>query len=205
MKTTNRVMNRVVLLLVGIVLLGAGVATIIAALQSAGASPAWLDGPVTAISEAWTTVGAWRVEVTGIGAVSVFMVAAAAAVIVLTMLLLMFVLSRRRGGSKNVLDVKSGDGRTTVDRNVADAVLTAPLNSRPDVIAARTSAYRLKTSHAIELAVTVRPGASLAAVTEAAETAIRDWDQLLGSRVPIMLHLSDRRWRDTFRARTRVS
>lgn len=205
MKTTNRVMNRVLLLLVGLALLGAGVASIVAAVRSAGASPAWLDGPATTVSETWTAAAEWRVEVAGVGAVSVLVIIAAVAAIVMAVLLLVFVFTRRGRGVKNVLEVKSDAGRTAVDRNVADAVLTNPLNDRPDVIAARTSAYRLKKSHALELAVTVRPGASLGAVTEAAETAVRDWDQLLGSRVPIMLHLSDRRWRDAFRARTRVS
>ncbi|QYM65196.1 hypothetical protein [Microbacterium sp. Se5.02b] len=50
----------------------------------------------------------------------------------------------------------------------------------------------------------MRPGAPLGAVVDAAEAAIREWDELLGERIPIMLHLSDRRWRDAFRSPRRV-
>lgn len=204
MRATNRVINRVVLALAGLVLLAAGVLLIGGAAHSAGVLPEWLDGPAAGASRVWASAAESEVEIQGLGVLPLLLVVAAGAASVMALLLLVFLFTRRRGGSKDVLDVRRPDGRTAVDRNVADAVLTDPLKARPDVVSARTSAHRLKRTHAIELAVTVRPGASLSAVSAAAEEAIRAWDALLGSRVPIMLHLADRRWRDTFRARTRV-
>ncbi|MBO0981912.1 hypothetical protein IPV10_15280, partial [Microbacterium sp. SD291] len=132
------------------------------------------------------------------------LVAASAAALLLTVLLLFFLFSRAGSKAKNVLRVETDGGRTTVDRNVADAVLTAPLAARPDVISARSAVHTVRRAPAVELVVTVRRGASLAGVLAAAESAVRDWDALLGVRTPVMVHLADRGWRDSLRSRRRV-
>lgn len=204
MNATNRIMNRVLLFLAGVVLLGGGLVALAAGVLSAGNAPAWMQRPAGAVAEAWASAADWTWEVAGIGTVSVPAVLAAAAVVVLAVLLIVFLSTRRRGGSKTVLEVDAAGGRTTVDRNVADAVLTEMLLARPDVLSARTGAYRIGRARAVELAVVVQPGASLGAVVAAAETAIGEWDRLLGARIPILLHLSDRRWRDALRSTTRV-
>lgn len=203
MNATNRVMNRIVLFIAGAILLTCGAAAAVAGLLGAGDPPVGVQGILTSAEQAGAAA-AWSIDVAGVGTVPLVLLIAAAAALILTVLLLVFVFTRRRGGSRNVLEVDAAGGTTTVDRNVADAVLTAPLISRPDVVSARTGAYRVRKTRAIELVVTVQPGASLGAVVTAAESAIRDWDELLGTRVPIMLHLSDRRWRDALRPRTRV-
>ncbi|MDF2507307.1 MAG: hypothetical protein K0Q52_1166 [Microbacterium sp.] len=204
MNATNRFVNRSVLFLVGAALLVAGVVALAAGALATGDAPAWIRRPAREVAAAWEPArdGTW--EVPGIGVVSTPLLFGAAAVLVLTTLLVVFLSSRRRGRSKTVLDVDTVAGRTTVDRNVADAVLTEPLIRRRDVLSARTGAYRIGQTRAVELAVTVRPGASLGGVVAAAEEAIGDWDDLLGSRIPVLLHLSDRRWREGFRAPTRV-
>uniref|UniRef100_UPI001443E8C7 hypothetical protein n=2 Tax=unclassified Microbacterium TaxID=2609290 RepID=UPI001443E8C7 len=160
--------------------------------------------PATQVAAAWESAEGWTWQAMGIGPVSMPVLLALAAAVVLTVLLVVFLSSRRRGRSKTVLDVVTATGRTTVDRNVVDAVLTEPLIRRPDVLSARTGTYRVGSTRAVELAVTVRPGAPLATVVAAAEAAIGEWDDLLGSRIPILLHLSDRRWREGFRSPTRV-
>lgn len=204
MNATNRVMNRVLLFFAGAALLVAGAVALAAGIISAGEVPEWMRRPASAVADLWESALGSTVEVGGVGAVSVPLLLAAATAVILTVLLIVFLSTRRRGRSKTVLEVDAAGGRTTVDRNVADAVLTEPLVRRPDVISARTGAYRVGRTRAVELAVIVRPGAPLGAVVEAAEEVIRDWDELLGARIPILLHLSDRRWRDAFRATTRV-
>lgn len=204
MNATNRFVNRSVLFLVGAVLLAAGAVALAAGLLAAGEPPAWLRRPATQVAAAWESAEGWTWQAMGIGPVSMPVLLAVAAAVVLTVLLVVFLSSRRRGRSKTVLDVVTATGRTTVDRNVVDAVLTEPLIRRPDVLSARTGTYRVGSTRAVELAVTVRPGAPLATVVAAAEAAIGEWDDLLGSRIPILLHLSDRRWREGFRSPTRV-
>jgi hypothetical protein len=204
MNATNRVINRLVLFLAGAVLLIAGASVLAAGLLGAGEPPSWAQGSLAAASEAWASATGWTVNMAGIDPVPVVLLVAAATALLLTVLLLVFVFTRGRGRSNDVLAVDTDRGTTTVDRDVADAVLTEPLNARPDVISARVGAYRVRRAPALELAVTVQPGASLDAVLAAAESAVRDWDQLLGTRIPIMMHLSDRRWRDALRPRVRV-
>ncbi|MFK3676475.1 hypothetical protein ACI2IP_02005 [Microbacterium sp. NPDC090218] len=204
MNATNRLMNRVLLFVAGAVLLAGGGIALAAGTLAAGTPPEWLRRPVDAVAGAVDTAAGWTWQVAGIGTVSVPLLIVGAAVVILTVVLLAFLGTRRRGGSKTVLEVDVAGGRTTVDRDVAEAILTEPLVRRPDVLSARTGAYRIGRTRAVELAVTVRPGAPLGAVLAAAEKAVEEWDELLGARIPIMLHLSDRRWRDTFRSPTRV-
>lgn len=204
MNPSNRIMNRVLLFLTGVVLLVGGLVALAAGVLAAGDPPAWMRRPATAVAEAWASVADWTWEVAGVGTLSVLAVIAVAAVVLLAVLLIVFLSTRKRGRSKTVLEVGTAGGRTTVDRNVADAVLTGALLERPDVLSARTGAYRIGRARAVELAVVVQPGASLGAVVAAAETAVGEWDRLLGARIPILLHLSDRGWRDALRSTTRV-
>ncbi|WAA66989.1 hypothetical protein [Microbacterium oxydans] len=204
MNATNRGMNRVLLFCTGAVLLIAGAAALAAGALSTGAAPTWLRGTASAAADVWSSIAGLTWEITGIGSVSVLILIAVAALVLLTLVLIAFLSSRTRGRSKTVLEVDTPGGRTVVDRSVADAVLTAALSSRPDVLSARADAYRVRGTRALELAVVVQPGASLGAVVAAAEGAIREWDALLGARIPILLHLSDRRWRDALRSTTRV-
>lgn len=204
MNATNRFMNRLLLFVVGVVLLVGGGVALAAGTLAAGDPPRWLRRPASTATDAVETAAGWTWQIPGIGEVSASWLLAGATAVILTGILLAFLGTRRRGGTKTVLEVDVAGGRTTVDRDVAEAVLTEPLVRRPDVISARTGAYRIGRTRAVELAVIVRPGAPLGAVVTAAEKAVQDWDDLLGARIPILLHLSDRRWRDTFRSPTRV-
>jgi len=204
MSATSRVWNRVLLFVAGAVLLLVGCAALAAGVVSAGNPPDWLRRAATRAVDAWGTAAAWTWEIEGIGTVPTIPLIAATVVVLLTVVLMIFVFTRGRGRSTTVLEVDSVDGRTTVDRNVVEALLTEPLIRRPDVLSARTGAYRVGKARAVELAITVRPGASLGAVVAAAEGVIAEWDQLLGARIPILLHLSDRRWRDALRSTMRA-
>lgn len=204
MNATNRVMNRVLLFLAGVVLLAAGIVALAAGILAGGDPPVWTREPLRVITDVWSSLARWTVDVAGVGPVSVLLLIAVGTALLLTVLLLVFLGTRGRGRTREVLEVDGVGGRTAVDRSVADAVLAEPLSRRPDVLAARAGAYRVRHAPAIELAVTVRPGAPLGAVVAAAQAAVREWDQLLGSRVPILLHLADRGWRDSFRTATRV-
>nr|WP_017203710.1 hypothetical protein [Microbacterium barkeri] len=199
MNATNRVMNRVLLFLAGVVLLAAGIVALAAGILAGGDPPVWTREPLRVITDVWSSLARWTVDVAGVGPVSVLLLIAVGTALLLTVLLLVFLGTRGRGRTREVLEVDGVGGRTAVDRSVADAVLAEPLSRRPDV---ETS--RVRRAPAIELAVTVRPGAPLGAVVAAAQAAVREWDQLLGSRVPILLHLADRGWRDSFRTATRV-
>jgi hypothetical protein len=199
MNATNRVLNRAVLLVFGVVMLVAGATAITFGLQ-----PEWAEPWGTRAAEVASTLGEPAIEVTGAGTIPVAALAALAAAALALVLLVVFVFTRGRGRAKSVLRADVAGGRTVVDRNVAEAVLAGTLAERSDVLSARTGAYLVMGTRAVELAVTVQRGASLDRVLAAAEAVVDEWDALLGARVPILVHLADRNWRDALRHRTRV-
>jgi len=200
MNATNRLLNRGLLLICGLILLAGGAAAI-----ALGMPPAWAEpGLGMSAERLLARVGAWGVEVPGVGVVAGSVLVSLGAALVLSILLLMFLFTRGGGRTRTVLRMDGEHGRTSVDRSVAEAVLAGSLAERADVISARTGVYLVKREPAIELAVTVQRGASLGRVLDAAESSVRDWDSLLGTRLPVLVHLSDRNWRDGLRSRTRV-
>ncbi|WP_407358522.1 hypothetical protein LTA6_000381 [Microbacterium sp. LTA6] len=203
MNSTNRVLNRGLLLICGLILLAGGAAAVVLGVRPAWAEPG-VERSTKATSDLLAQVGTWVVDVPGAGSVSGAAIVLIGVALVLAVVLLVFVFTRGKGKTPTVLSVDAGSGRTSVDRNVAEAVLGGSIADRPDVISARTGVYLVKRERAIELTVTVQRGASLGRVLDAAESAVDDWDALIGTSVPVMLHLADRSWRDGLRSRTRV-
>jgi hypothetical protein len=200
---TNRVLNRIVLLLVGIVLAAAGAIEILLAARPAWAMPA-LDAAGRGARAALAHVLSWTVAGPDGRDIAVATVLAFVVGAVLLVLLIVFLATRGGGRTSTVLRVDEERGDTAVDRTVADAVLTAPLRDRPDVLSAHTSVYRVRRAPAIRFAVTPRQGASLPRVIRAVDQAVADWDALAGTEIPVVLHLQGRGWLDRWRSATRV-
>lgn len=200
MNATNRVANRIVLL-IGALLSGcAGLLAI-----ATGAHLPWAD---TVLSWMGRTVGdlvgTWRLRMPGGVDVPGPAVAGVALAVVVAGAAIVFLATRGGGRAAEVLREQSGHGATIVDRSVADAVVSGVLAARADVLSARTAVYRVARTPALAVTVTVRKGARLDAVLAEAESSVREWDALLGRRSPVLVHLADGRWRDSLRSRTRV-
>lgn len=203
MNSTNRVLNRLLLLIGGLVLAVIGAASLLWAVR-----PAWADDALTAIEQraddAITDIGAVTITVAGVGELPIALLAALAVALLLVIALVVFIFTRGRGDVREVARMTASDGRTDVDRNVVDAMLVRPLAGRADVLSARTGVYRVKGTRTVRLAVTVRQGASLGDVLTAADRAIQDWDALLGGTTPVLVHLTDRGFLERLRPATRV-
>lgn len=204
MRLTGSVGNRIVLLGGGLVLLAAGVALLAAGLDAARLLPVGAAGAVSAVERASAEATAATVDLGGTWALPVAVVIAAGAALIAVVLLLAFLFTRGRGRVRDVLAVPGPRGATTVDRSVADGVLGETLAARSDVVSARTVARRAGRRTAIGLVVTPRKGAALGAVVAAAESAVEEWDRLLGTAVPVVVHVADRGWRELFRSRQRM-
>ncbi|MGM7667667.1 hypothetical protein [Microbacterium sp. A93] len=203
MTSTNRTLNRVVLVLCALLLTVAGAAALLWAFR-----PGWAEEFLTEAERliAGVLVGAAAstVTISGVGDVPIALIAALLAALILAVALTIFVFARGRGDVREVSRMAASDGRTDVDRNVVDVVLTGALTARPDVLSSRTGVYLVRGTRTVRLAVTVRQGASLGDVLAAAERAIKDWDSLLGGEIPILIHLTDRGWLDRYRSAIRV-
>lgn len=203
MNATNRALNRLILLIGGLLLAAAGASALLWVTR-----PVWAEGVLRSIErsvrEAAEAIAEPTIEVGAVGDVPVAAVVAVAVSLVLAVALIVFVFTRGRGHVHEVVRMTAPDGRTDVDRDVVDAVLVRPLSERPDVLSARTGVYGVRGTPTVRLSVTVRQGASLGDVLAAARHAVQDWDVLLGSRTPVLVHLTDRGWLARYRSAARV-
>lgn len=203
MNSTNRILNRSLLLVCGLLFAAVGATAIVAGTQPQWAEP--LMTRWTALSDATISqIDDWMVTLPGMVGVPGAVIVSLIIAVVLTIILVAFVFTRGGGKIKTVLSFDEDSGFTSVDRNVADAVLTGKLSERLDVLSARTGVYRVKGAPAIQLTVTVRNGADLRRVLLTVEDTVQAWDELAGVRVPVMVHLSDRGWLDGLRSSVRV-
>lgn len=198
MNATNRVVNRMVLLVIGLLLAAVGAAVVLLAW-----SPPW-SHPVRAVADDAVAPlrPLWDVTVTlpllGIDMPAGALYAAGAALLLIA-LLTVFLCTRGGGRRRTVLDLGGPHGRTRVDREVARAVLADAIAARPDVLSARLDAYTVKRDPAIDLVVRMRRGADPSRVIAAVERVVEEWDALAGRRLPVLVHLADRTWRDRLR------
>lgn len=199
MNSTIRALNRAVLLIGGILSAVVGLAALLWAVR-----PAWAQSVLSDVEHAVDTALNGSSVAVGDIYVPTVLIAAFIAALILAVVLIVFVFARGRGSVLEVARVSEDDGRTDVDRNVVDTVLSGALSPRPDVLSARTGVYLVKGTRTVRIAVTVRQGASLGDVITAAERAIQDWDSLLGGETPVLIHLTDRGWLGRYRSAARV-
>ncbi|SDS82013.1 hypothetical protein [Microbacterium paraoxydans] len=204
MTSAGTVANRIVLLGGAAMLLGGGVVLLAAGLRSAGALPAPAEDVLVQADGLVAWSGAWGLDIPGAGFVPLWALAGLAAAVLLVVLLLAFLLTRRPRRERTLLRLAGEGGTTTVDRSVAEQLLAAPLADRADVLAARVTSRKAGREIALGLVVTPRPGAALGQVLAAADAVVQEWDAVTGTRMPVVVHIADRGWRELFRSRQRM-
>ena len=204
MNATNRVLNRLVLLLAGAVLCGAGAWMLAVALR-----PEWVERSLSALDKrvesVVSSVDGWAIAIPGTDGVPGAVVLACLIAVAVAICAVLFIGTRGGGRIRTVLREEGSAGDTAVDLSVADAVLAAPLRDRNEVIAADCEAARVRRAPAMKLTIKVRRGADLSDVLGAADRAIGEWDRMAGEpETPVVLHLADLGWMDRMRSGTRV-
>lgn len=206
MRSNSRVLNRGLLLVCGLLLAAAGTAAVLRDTALWDAPSRWTGSwsAPDVVGRGVSRAGETAATLPAVGGMPGGVLVGLGLALLLASLLVWFVSTRHRGGTTTVLRLKADGGRTAVDRNVAEALLSAELEERPDVLSARTRVYRVRGTETIDLAVTVRRGADLGRVLAAAEEAVNAWDALAGVRVPVVVRLSGRNWLDGLRSADRV-
>ncbi|GAA1581793.1 hypothetical protein [Leucobacter aridicollis] len=188
MNDVSRILNRVVLLLVGCLIAAAGAALALWA-QWPNALPPWLTEAGARAVERAHQLTIWGARALGLDE----RLSVAASVLIASLVVLLavvwFVATRRTQRPSVALTAGGPAGRTEIDPGLATLALAGPLRDRRDVTSARVSLHRVRRVTTIRLAVTVRRGARLDEVISAAEAAVADWDVLAGVRMPVLLHL----------------
>ena len=98
-------------------------------------------------------------------------------------------LRQDRGHAASVLGRRAGSGRTRVDLAVPRTLLTDRLAENPDVPASRVTAYDVRGTATLEVAVRARRGVSPAAVGDDVLSALRALDAVLGEELPASVQI----------------
>ncbi|WP_144662055.1 hypothetical protein [Paenarthrobacter nicotinovorans] len=195
MRNTNRALNRILLTILGIVLLGAG-----AALIAAGTMPG--------VAEFWTTTGSTARDglrnLVGTAPLpdpvrSWWLVLEIAVLLVGAILGAAWIASQGGGKTPRFAEDSEGSaGRTVVDTGLVSAAVREALTGRPDVLAASVSTWESRRGTALRLRLEARKGACPRELGDTAAQLLQELDAWLGHPAPALVRI-------TSGPRTRVS
>ena len=187
MNTTNRGLNRAVILLIGLVLLVFGIAAVLMAVV-VPASTAWADSAPTVASHVDRVFAAAPLFATG---TSWLAVAAIALLVVLTVLLLVFVLRQGNGHTNELFSDRTTEhGSTIVRSSVAKTVVEQALSGRDDIVGSTVTTSDVHGTRVLRISATVRRGVSPRDVANSIREALGALDQLLGFETPVLVRIS---------------
>lgn len=209
MNSTNRVLNRLLLVCVGLVLLAIGVAAAAAAFVAALAE-AFEDASADVLAGLGDVLSQTRLVPdaadgafgAGISWIPVALVGLFALAIIL---LLVFVFRQGRGHTGRVYSAGGGarreaaasEGRLLIETAVPQQALQEFLEGHPEIVSSRVSAYSVRTTPTLKVSVTCRRGVSPDDAARIVDEGLLALDGLLGVELPALVQLSG-----GFRAKT---
>ena len=185
MNGTPRSLNRLLLIMLGVLLIAAG--TLVAA---AGLNPS--------VAQTWTRTGAdvwaWvlqqlRSAPMGDTGISWWTLALAGLLVLLVMLLLRWIFSQGGGRSDRLGDRSGSDGTTTVDQSLVARAIREAMEGDAQVLSTKASAWKTRGAYGLRMDVRVHRGASPRRIAAAAEETITGLDTLLGEQIPTLVHI----------------
>ena len=182
MRNTKRALNRILLFVVAVVLLGVG-GVLIALVTLPGAPEVWAQSADRARS--WAE---------GIGAPSLG-IGAMAALAVVALLLILVAVSAVRGRHRVPLQSTSTEselGRITITDGFASAALKNSLDERDEILSSRVAANEVRTETVLHVSVTPRQNTSPRHIVEHVDTLVTNLATLTGRqfRTYISVHSS---------------
>lgn len=197
MNSTNRGLNRLLIVALGLLLLLVGAGAAVGAWVP-GAKDTW-----TPIADGVNTqVTSWLQQTPLANTGSSWLLIALVAVIVIGIILLLaFSLRQGQGRTGTIISDRTPDtGRTIVDVTVAKDALSDALSERDEFLTTSVSAYDVKHTPVLKVSATCRRGVSPRDATAIVEQNLEALDTLLGREIPVLLQLSG-----GFRARVQQS
>ncbi|GAB4098027.1 hypothetical protein [Sinomonas halotolerans] len=200
MNGTPRVLNRVLILLAGLVLLAAGLLAVLLATVPAVAAW-WQSWTPLAAGELGRALEGARIPGTSVG----WPWLAAMLATVLMALAMVWWMSQQGTGRKDLVASTGPDGGSAPDGSflpgeapgrvalAASAVgqaLRAGLGHRKDVLGASVAAIDFEGSTALRLRIVARQGADPGELAAEAEVLVERLDLVFGVSVPVLVHIS---------------
>jgi hypothetical protein len=163
MTSSNRVMNRMLLALVGLLFAAASVLV------------AW--PLVTGTARPFTLPAADDTAATAV------LLGGAVVVVALSVT---WIVTRGRGRRSLAIETTG----LRLDTTAVESVVRDELQNHPDIVAARVQAYRSRDGRTLLLSVQARTHADLLALTDGVRAAIARADATLGVALPIVVHIT---------------
>ncbi len=187
MNSTNRALNRIFLMLTGLVLvvIGAGLIAVAAVPAVASAYTDVAPGVADSIRSALRASPVFDLTVSWIS------VAAVAALLLLLVLLIAFALRQGRGRTGSLLTERTSDrDETVIDTRVAEQSIEDALATHSEFAASSVSAYRIAGRSVLKVSVTVRRGVAPGHAVALVEDTLDAFEALLGSELPALVSVA---------------
>jgi len=200
MTSTRRGLNRLFLVIVGLLLIvtGLGVIAVVTV-------PAVRDGWSSTAPAVQRSVDEAHAASLLTPEVSWITIGVIAVLVLLAGLLIAFMVKQGHGRTGRLLrETREDEGTTVVDARVAETLLEDALARRDELFASRVTTFDVTGTPTLNIAVTARRGVSPRTVADAVDADVTALDSVLGRQVPAYLHISGGfRARTTARARVR--
>jgi len=187
MRNTNRALNRILLTILGIILLGAG-AALIAVGTLPGAAGFWETNLSSVREHVRNLAGTAPLP----DPVRSWWLALGIAVLLAGAVLGAAWLASQGGGKTPRLAERSegNAGRTVVDAGLVSAAIKEALNGNPDVLATSVSAWESRRGTALRLRLEARKGASPRDIGDTVEQLLQEIDAWLGHPMPVLVRIT---------------
>lgn len=185
MNATRRGLNRALLGLLGLLLIGAGALAVLA-------------GTNTDLAKGWTRTGnqLWAGIQEQLAAVPIpgldisWWTAAVLGLLLLAVVLLVAWIASQGGGRTNQLARHDGDtGATTVDTAVAGQAIKAALTDNTQVLSSAVQSWHIKGRTGLKISVQARKGASPRELVAELSELVSGLDALLGEKPPVLVRI----------------
>jgi len=187
MTSTNRALNRLLVILVGLVLVVAGAAVAVGAV---------LPDVQTTVAGAVSDAKAPVDDALSGGQPWILWVVAAAA-LALILVLAWFALRQGHGRTGTLLRRAPGDGAGSptggslvIDARVAEQMLEEALGHDSSIVSIDVTAFEVKRETVLRITAVARRGVSPVAVRRLVDDAVARWDQVLGTEVPVVVQIT---------------
>jgi len=199
--SSNRFLNRLLLVVVGVVALGVGAFLVAATLPGGSGSlgatvRGWLADASSAVADAVAATpldpsGAGGADsMGGAGGAGSWLAVALAALCLLLVIVFAVAAVAHGGGRTGRLVVHDEPaGSIAISAAFAETAVADALSARRDVTSVHVSAWTVRGRPALKVRVRVTAGAAPAPVVAAASDVVRGLDRVLGEEVPVLVEV----------------
>ncbi|WP_104194580.1 hypothetical protein [Cryobacterium sp. M25] len=199
MNSTNRILNRVFVFLVGILVLIGGATLVLVALVPL-VRDSWTNATRVGIDKAnrWLQATPLPESLVPVNGSWLWLIVLAAGALLIAVLVT-FSLRQGHGhtGRLVTLNGRTSSGAVAIESKVAEHAIQDALTNRPELVASHVSTYRVKNQSALKIAITCRRGVSPREASRIVDEVLFSFDNLLGLQLPALVQISG-----GFRART---